>query len=86
MSLFLSLAVDSSALDAKRLKKAVGIIFFFIGVVVAVSGAAYYWWKQRCVDISVAVMSLVRDGDRDQTESFGSVTLSFHASGLTSAH
>lgn len=63
LSLFLPLTVDSSALDAKRLMKTAGIIFFLIGVTVAIGGAAYYWWKRRCVDVSVGVTSSVRDGD-----------------------
>nr|XP_046256748.1 rano class II histocompatibility antigen, A beta chain-like isoform X2 [Scatophagus argus] len=38
---------DADALDAKHLKKMVGIIFFFIGFTAAAGGAVYYWWKQR---------------------------------------
>ncbi|XP_070767354.1 rano class II histocompatibility antigen, A beta chain-like [Enoplosus armatus] len=38
---------DTFALDAKYLKMAVGIIFFFMGFAAAVGGAVYYWWKQR---------------------------------------
>ncbi|XP_054477372.1 HLA class II histocompatibility antigen, DR beta 5 chain-like [Anoplopoma fimbria] len=38
---------DTSSLDAKHLKKTLGIMFFFIGFTAAAGGAAYYWWKQR---------------------------------------
>ncbi|XP_078108343.1 HLA class II histocompatibility antigen, DR beta 4 chain-like isoform X2 [Sander vitreus] len=38
---------DTFSLNAKYLKMAVGIIFFFIGFTAATGGAAYYWWKQR---------------------------------------
>ncbi|XP_070823574.1 rano class II histocompatibility antigen, A beta chain-like [Chaetodon trifascialis] len=38
---------DTFALEAKYLKKTVGIIFFFIGFTAAAGGAAYYWWKRR---------------------------------------
>lgn len=37
---------DTSPLDAKHIKMAVGIIFFFTGFFVAVGGVAYYRWKK----------------------------------------
>nr|XP_033496904.1 beta-2-microglobulin-like [Epinephelus lanceolatus] len=43
---------DTSSLDAKHLKMAVGIIFFFIGLTVAAGGAAYYWRKQSLNHLS----------------------------------
>ncbi|XP_074508531.1 H-2 class II histocompatibility antigen, E-S beta chain-like [Sebastes fasciatus] len=38
---------DTSSLDAKHLKMAVGIVVFLIGFTAATGGAAYYWWKKR---------------------------------------
>ncbi|XP_078143458.1 HLA class II histocompatibility antigen, DR beta 4 chain-like [Centroberyx gerrardi] len=38
---------DTSALEAKVLKRAVGISSFCIGFATAAGGAVYYWWKKR---------------------------------------
>ncbi|XP_060905867.1 class II histocompatibility antigen, B-L beta chain-like isoform X1 [Labrus mixtus] len=38
---------DTYPLDAKRLKKTLGITSFCFGFSAAVFGAAYYWWKKR---------------------------------------
>lgn len=78
LSLILSLTADTSALDAKVLKKTVGIVFFFMGFAAASGGAAYYWRKQRCVDIScicVGLKCFVRDDDGLDCETLHSEAL-----------
>ncbi|KAK6326248.1 hypothetical protein J4Q44_G00018930 [Coregonus suidteri] len=38
---------DTSGLDAKRFKMALGVCSLFIGVAMAIRGGVYYWWKNR---------------------------------------
>lgn len=38
---------DTSGLDAKWFKMAIGVCSLFIGVAMAIGGGVYYWWKNR---------------------------------------
>ncbi|XP_029593399.1 rano class II histocompatibility antigen, A beta chain-like isoform X1 [Salmo trutta] len=38
---------DTSGLDAKLFKMAIGVCSVFIGVAMAIGGGVYYWWKNR---------------------------------------
>lgn len=42
---------DTSGLDAKWFKMAIGVCSLFIGVAMAIGGV-YYWWKNRKVTTS----------------------------------